>query len=80
MNGPKYMKLLKEKLKLHMHMQDDISCHRSKVATEFLKKNKMSVLEWLGENPDLNPVNNLWTVMKDKEAHKQPCIFQSVEG
>ena len=52
MNGPKYVELLKEKLKLHMYihgctifMQDGAPCHRSKVATEFLKKNEISVLE-----------------------------------
>ena len=33
------------------------------VATECLKKNIVSVLEWL---------ENLWTIMKDKVAYKQP--------
>ena len=52
MNGPKYVELLKEKLKLDMHVhrctiftQDGAPCHRSRVAIEFLKKNKISVLE-----------------------------------
>ena len=44
MNRPWYVELLKEKLKLHIHdctifMQDGVPCHRSKVVTEFLKKN-----------------------------------------
>ena len=46
-------------------MQDGASCHPSKVATEFLKENKISVLEWPGNSSDLNPVENLWTDMKD---------------
>ena len=48
MNGPKCVELLKEKLKLHMDihdcmlfMQDGAPCYRSKVVTEFLKKNKV---------------------------------------
>ena len=50
MNEPKYMQLLKEKLKLHMHVhgctsftQDGAHCHRSKVAPEFLKKSRYRV-------------------------------------
>ena len=66
MNGPKYVELLKEKLKMHMHvngctivMLDSAPCHRSKVATEFLKINTISVLEWPGNSPDLNPIKNM---------------------
>ena len=65
-NGPKYVKLLKEKLKLHMHvpsctifMQDGTPLHQSKSVTDFLK-NKISVLEWAGNSPDINPIENLW--------------------
>ena len=63
MNGPKYVELLKEMLKLHMHvhgctifMQDGAPYHRLKVAIEFLKNNTFSVLEWPGNSPDLNPI------------------------
>ena len=47
MNGPRYVKLLQEKLKIHMavhnctvFMQDVAACSRSKVATTFPAKNK----------------------------------------
>ena len=49
MNRPIYMELLKEKAKLHMH--DLHARGRSfftNVANEFLKRNKISVLEWPG--------------------------------
>ena len=53
MNEPKYVVLLKETLKLHMHIhrctifiQDGAPCHRSKVATAFLKK--IRSLCWIG--------------------------------
>ena len=78
MNGPKYVELIKEKLKLDMHVhgctifrQNVASCHPSKVATGFLKKNKISALEWPENSPGLNPIKNLWNVMKDKVAYKR---------
>ena len=77
------MELLKEKLKLPMDinkctifMQDGAPCHRSKVATDFLKKNKISVP---GNSPDLKPIENLWTIMKDKVADKQPSSAQNLK-
>ena len=78
MNGEKYVQLLSDKLQLHMQvhrcnilMQDGAPCHRSKLVTNFLKKKKVKVLDSPGNSPDLNPIENLWTVMKDKVAEKQ---------
>ena len=79
MNGPRYVELLAEKLKIQMavrnctiSMQDGAPCHRSKVAKTFLAENRIKVLDWLGNSPDLNPIQNLWTKMKNKVAKKHP--------
>ena len=52
-NGPRYVELLAEKLKIHMavhnctvFMQDGVPCHRSKVATTLVAKNKSRF--WIG--------------------------------
>ena len=51
-SGPRHVEVLKEKLNLHrdshkctMFIQDGAPCHRSKVVTDFPKKNNISVLE-----------------------------------
>ena len=82
-NGPNYTKLFKEKQKLHMHIngykifiQDGAPCHRSKVATEFLKENTISVLEQPRNIPDINPFENMWTIMK--MAYKQPSSAENL--
>ena len=53
-------------------MQDGTPCHRSNVDVTSLAKNRVKVLDWPGNSPDLNPIDNLWTEMKDKVAEIEP--------
>ncbi len=65
-----YQKILKEnmwssvcdlKLKHSWDMQQDNDPkHTSKSTSEWLKKNKIKVLEWSSQSPDLNPIEMAW--------------------
>lgn len=46
-------------------MHDSASCHTAKTGKTLLSNN-INVLEWLGNSPDINPIENAWKVMKGK--------------
>ena len=78
-NGAKYAELLRDKLPTHMAMQksflfmhDGAPCHRSKIVKQFITENHIKILDWSGNSPDLNPIKNLWTKMKNLVSQKQP--------
>ena len=88
MNAQRYTDLLKNKLELHVtvynctvFMQDGAPCHRAKIVTQFLKSKKLQILDWPGNSLDLNPIENLWTVLKNKVSERQQlrCYAKTLE-
>ena len=74
MNGARYLEMLQEKLQLHM-----APCHISKIVSEFLKKKKIKTIDWPGNSPDLNPIENVCSLLKNKVADRQTTSTQEME-
>ena len=76
-NGMKYVQMLQEKRNIYMVIHNtsicmhEAPCHRSKVVSKHLRKSKVKDL-LPGRSPDLNPIENLWSYIKNKVAEKQP--------
>lgn len=80
MDGHQYLDILKNKMEPYAFEQMSVSFtfmhdndpkHTSKIVKEWFAEERIPILDWLAQSPDLNPIQNLWNDMKSKVAkHK----------
>jgi hypothetical protein len=79
MNDKRYLKVVQHHLlpfmKVHKStwfLQDGAPCHTFKLMEGRLKemKKEFQMMDWPGNSPDLNPIENCWSLMKYKLKSK----------
>ena len=67
-----------------VYMQDNDPKHTSRRVKSWFIENRVAVMDWPAQSPDLNPIENLWTDVKEavyiQKPNNQQELWQVVQN
>lgn len=57
---------------VHTFMQDNAPCHKAAIVLEEFDEGGVQLCHWPANSPNLNPIENLWAILKFKLTKHSP--------
>lgn len=85
-NAARYLVILQEKLPTWLPLrncsifqQDGAPCHQARVVKNWFETQGIQLLDpWPGSSPDLNPIENCWSILKNKIVKLNPTSINDL--
>ena len=61
-----------------MLQEDNDPKHKSKKAEDWKTKHQIKTLSWPAQSPDLNPMENVWSVLKANVSNYKPASVKEL--
>ena len=61
-----------------LFQQDNARPHSAQVTTAWLRRHRVSVLDWPACSPDLSPIENVWRIMKRRIRQRRPWTVEQL--
>ena len=87
MNAPRYFELLLDYLpdaletcKASVYQQDGAPCHTAQLVKDWFQFCGVELItDWPGNSPDLNPIENLWSIVKGRLQDRDTSTLEKLQ-